>query len=102
MFGIGMQLGGGCGSGTLFTVGGGSSRMAVTLAAFIAGRVDSLAEAAGDQLGEALGSASAGVVGKAGSAILGKLIGKTAEGAVNGLFVYRLGKAAIKRLRPIG
>jgi hypothetical protein len=27
MFGLGMQLGGGCGSGTLFTVGGGSARM---------------------------------------------------------------------------
>ena len=37
MFGMGMQLGGGCGSGTLFTVGGGSTRMVVTLAAFIAG-----------------------------------------------------------------
>ncbi|MBL4719906.1 MAG: YeeE/YedE family protein, partial [Alphaproteobacteria bacterium] len=37
MFGIGMQLGGGCGSGTLFTVGGGSVRMVVTLAAFCAG-----------------------------------------------------------------
>lgn len=37
MFGIGMQLGGGCGSGTLYTAGGGSSRMGVTLAAFIAG-----------------------------------------------------------------
>jgi uncharacterized protein len=39
MFGLGMQLGGGCGSGTLFTVGGGSSRMLVTLACFIAGAV---------------------------------------------------------------
>jgi uncharacterized membrane protein YedE/YeeE len=39
MFGIGMQLGGGCASGTLFTVGGGNLRMAVTLAAFIAGSV---------------------------------------------------------------
>jgi uncharacterized membrane protein YedE/YeeE len=39
LFGIGMQLGGGCASGTLFTVGGGSARMAVTLAAFIAGSV---------------------------------------------------------------
>lgn len=39
MFGIGMQLGGGCGSGTLFTVGGGSVRMMVTLAAFVAGSV---------------------------------------------------------------
>ena len=37
LFGVGMQLGGGCGSGTLFTAGGGSSRMVVTLAAFIAG-----------------------------------------------------------------
>jgi hypothetical protein len=32
-----MQLGGGCGSGTLFTVGGGSVRMVVTLMAFVAG-----------------------------------------------------------------
>ena len=37
MFGLGMQLGGGCGSGTLFTVGGGSARMLVTLAFFVAG-----------------------------------------------------------------
>lgn len=39
LFGIGMQLGGGCASGTLFTVGGGNTRMVVTLAAFIAGSV---------------------------------------------------------------
>jgi uncharacterized membrane protein YedE/YeeE len=39
MFGIGMQLGGGCASGTLYTVGGGSTRMLVTLAAFVAGSV---------------------------------------------------------------
>ncbi len=39
LFGLGMQLGGGCGSGTLFTVGGGSARMLVTLAFFIAGAV---------------------------------------------------------------
>jgi uncharacterized membrane protein YedE/YeeE len=39
LFGIGMQLGGGCASGTLFTVGGGSLRMVITLAAFIAGSV---------------------------------------------------------------
>jgi len=37
LFGLGMQLGGGCGSGTLFTVGGGSVRMVVTLLAFVAG-----------------------------------------------------------------
>lgn len=39
LFGLGMQLGSGCASGTLFTVGGGSARMVVTLAAFIAGSV---------------------------------------------------------------
>lgn len=39
LFGIGMQLGGGCASGTLFTVGGGSTRMVVTLAFFIVGSV---------------------------------------------------------------
>jgi len=36
-FGAGMQLGGGCASGTLFTAGGGSTRMAITLAFFIIG-----------------------------------------------------------------
>lgn len=39
MFGAGMQLGGGCGSGTLFTAGGGSTRMMITLAAFVLGSV---------------------------------------------------------------
>ncbi len=39
LFGIGMQLGGGCASGTLFTAGGGSVRMIVTLLAFIVGSV---------------------------------------------------------------
>jgi uncharacterized membrane protein YedE/YeeE len=39
MFGVGMQLGGGCASGTLFTAGGGNMRMIITLVAFIAGSV---------------------------------------------------------------
>ncbi|MCC9626050.1 YeeE/YedE family protein [Thalassospira sp. MA62] len=39
LFGLGMQLGGGCGSGTLFTVGGGSARMLFTLVFFIIGAV---------------------------------------------------------------
>lgn len=39
VFGIGMQLGNGCGSGTLYTVGGGSGRMLFTLAFFIVGSV---------------------------------------------------------------
>ena len=37
LFGLGMQLGGGCASGTLYTAGGGNSRMFVTLAFFIIG-----------------------------------------------------------------
>ena len=39
IFGIGMQLGGGCASGTLFTAGGGNARMVVTLLFFIVGSV---------------------------------------------------------------
>ena len=39
LFGIGMQLGGGCGSGTMFTVGSGNQRMLVTLLFFIIGAV---------------------------------------------------------------
>ncbi len=45
MFGVGMQLGGGCASGTLFTVGGGSLRMLVTLFFFIVGSVIGTAHA---------------------------------------------------------
>ena len=39
LFGLGMQLGGGCASGTLFSVGGGSTRMLITLFFFIIGSV---------------------------------------------------------------
>ena len=39
IFGLGMQLGGGCGSGTLFTVGSGNIRMMITLIGFIVGSV---------------------------------------------------------------
>ena len=38
-FGIGMQLANGCGSGTLYTVGGGSGRMLVALLFFVTGCV---------------------------------------------------------------
>ena len=37
LFGLGMQLGGGCASGTLFTAGGGNARMLITLLFFIIG-----------------------------------------------------------------
>ncbi|GAB5469076.1 MAG: YeeE/YedE family protein [Rhodospirillales bacterium] len=36
-FGLGMQLAGGCGSGTLFTLGGGSTRMVLALSTFVLG-----------------------------------------------------------------
>jgi len=39
LFGIGMQIGGGCASGTLFSAGGGSTRMLITLFFFIVGSV---------------------------------------------------------------
>ena len=39
VFGIGMQLANGCGSGTLYTVGGGSGRMLITLLFFVIGSV---------------------------------------------------------------
>src|SRR5262245_5066260 len=39
VFGVGMQLANGCGSGTLYTVGGGSGRMLVALLFFVIGRV---------------------------------------------------------------
>ncbi|WP_233523004.1 YeeE/YedE family protein [Peribacillus saganii] len=37
LFGIGMQLGNGCASGTLYSLGGGSTSMVLTLSAFITG-----------------------------------------------------------------
>jgi uncharacterized membrane protein YedE/YeeE len=37
LFGIGMQLAGGCGSGSLYSAGGGNARMLLVLAAFCAG-----------------------------------------------------------------
>lgn len=37
IFGVGMQLAGGCGSGTLYTAGGGSPRMLIVLTAFCGG-----------------------------------------------------------------
>jgi len=39
LFGIGMQIGGGCASGTLFALGGGNGRLVMTLAFFIIGSV---------------------------------------------------------------
>lgn len=46
LFGMGMQLGGGCASGMLFSVGGGSTRMVLTLLFFIVGSVVGIAHLA--------------------------------------------------------
>lgn len=43
VFGLGMQLGGGCASGTLFTAGGGSTRMVLVLLFFVIGSIWSTA-----------------------------------------------------------
>ena len=72
MFGVGMQLAGGCGSGTLYTAGGGNTRMIVALAAFIAGSLLATADPLhwrswpaldGLSLVDALGGAGALAVG---------------------------------------
>ncbi len=47
LFGVGMQLGGGCGSGTLFNAGGGDVRLMATLASFVAGSVIATADPLG-------------------------------------------------------
>ncbi len=39
LFGMGMQLAGACASGTLYTIGGGSTRMVITLVFFMVGSV---------------------------------------------------------------
>ena len=45
LFGIGMQLGGGCASGTLYSAGGGSTRTVITLVFFIVGSLIGTAHA---------------------------------------------------------
>ena len=45
IFGVGMQLGGGCASGTLYSAGGGSTRMLVVLGGFVAGSLIGTAHA---------------------------------------------------------
>jgi uncharacterized membrane protein YedE/YeeE len=96
LFGLGMQLGGGCGSGTLFTVGGGSTRMLVTLAFFIVGALLGTAHLPwwlGQPslptigLGATLGAPVAVAVtlaGLAGVAALTVLVERRAHGALEG------------------
>jgi len=65
LFGVGMQLGGGCASGTLYTSGGGNVRMLVTLVSFIAGSVLGVLHAPAWEHAPALGAFS--LIGSFGS-----------------------------------
>jgi uncharacterized membrane protein YedE/YeeE len=58
LFGVGMQLGGGCASGTLYALGGGSARMGVTLLFFIVGSVVGVTQVAWWERLPSLGSVS--------------------------------------------
>lgn len=58
LFGLGMQLGNGCGPGMLFTLGGGSTRMTITLIFFCVGSFWGSLDAIvlGEQLGWGYGA----------------------------------------------
>ncbi len=62
LFGVGMQLAGGCASGTLYGLGGGSLGMAVTLVFFMAGSVVGTAHLPWWLAAPSLGSISLGKV----------------------------------------
>ena len=75
LFGVGMQLGGGCASGTLFTAGGGNTRMVVTLVAFIAGSVlGALHMPAWEQMPSAGSVSLLGTIGPAGALAVSLLL----------------------------
>ncbi|MFT5422362.1 MAG: uncharacterized membrane protein YcjF (UPF0283 family) [Phycisphaerales bacterium] len=73
----------------------------VLIGVFIAGQLEDVADAAGDQLGELASGASTGILARAGGAVAGRVVGKAAEGLVNAAFLYRLGRATTRRLRPV-
>lgn len=73
----------------------------VLIGVFIAGQLEDVADAAGDHLGELAGGASSGILARAGGAVAGRVVGKAAEGFVNAAFLYRLGRATTRRLRPV-
>jgi len=90
LFGLGMQLGGGCASGTLYTAGGGNTRMVVTLLFFIVGSVVGTAHVPYWHATPSLGAIS--LVDSAGAfGALGMSLGAFA--------VIALGAAALERRR---
>jgi uncharacterized membrane protein YedE/YeeE len=98
LFGIGMQLGGGCGSGTLFTVGGGNVRMVITLVFFIVGSMIGLENLSYWERLPNLGSVSVvEVLGWPGALAVNLAIFAGVYFAVSGIERRRHGK-----LQPIG
>lgn len=89
MFGFGMQLGGGCGSGTLFTVGGGSARMLVTLVFFIIGALIGTAHLPWWLEQPSFGTFSLGAEWGVGPAILVTLIGLGAVALITAVIEKR-------------
>ena len=73
----------------------------VLVGVLVAGQLEDAIDAAGDHLGDLAGGASTGILARAGSAVAGRVVGKAAEGMVNASFLYRLGRATVKRLRPV-
>lgn len=99
LFGLGMQLGGGCGSGTLFTVGGGSARMLVTLVFFIVGAVIGTAHLPWWLATPSLPAISLGnVFGTAGGVIV-TLIGLGFVAAIT-VWVERRAHGSLERSKP--
>ena len=96
MFGLGMQLGGGCGSGTLFTVGGGSARMLVTLVFFILGALLGTAHLPWWQGLPSLPTISLGTTLGAPLAVVVTLVGLAAVAAVT-VLIERSAHGALER-----
>ncbi|GJM17961.1 MAG: hypothetical protein DHS20C14_01740 [Phycisphaeraceae bacterium] len=73
----------------------------IIVAAFVAGRLEDLTDEAAQELTRLATGATAGTLAKASTAVAGRVVGKAAEGVVNATFAYRLGRAAMIRLRPL-
>ncbi|WP_354038590.1 YeeE/YedE family protein [Devosia sp. UYZn731] len=100
MFGLGMQLGGGCGSGTLFTVGGGSARMLVTLAFFILGALVGTAHLPWWLTQPSLPTISLGTSLGAPVAVVVTLVGLAAVAAITALIERRTHGALERSPKP--
>ncbi|MBT6136583.1 MAG: YeeE/YedE family protein [Rhodospirillaceae bacterium] len=98
IFGVGMQLGGACASGTLFSVGGGSARMLVTLAFFCLGSWWGTLDVPWWRTLPSMGPVSLGVRMGFGPAVLLQIVVLLALAAV----LWRLGLRIQRPLLPTG